>query len=67
MAKRLKINFQHEAISSTAVPTRIPFLDTGGSERPHQSPNRYMHSPVEVVSLKDLSRFRNSWPVSPSR
>ncbi|MDB4797163.1 M42 family metallopeptidase [bacterium] len=56
VAKRLKINLQHEAISSTSgTDTDAVFWTRGGIPSGLISlPNRYMHSPVEVVSLKDL-------------
>ena len=59
MAKRLKINLQHEAISSTSgTDTDAVFWTRGGIPSGLISlPNRYMHSPVEVVSLKDLEQI----------
>ena len=59
VAKRLKINLQHEAISSTSgTDTDAVFWTRGGIPSGLISlPNRYMHSPVEVVSLKDLEQI----------
>ena len=59
VAKRLKINLQHEAISSTSgTDTDAGFWTRGGIPSGLISlPNRYMHSPVEVVSLKDLEQI----------
>jgi endoglucanase len=51
-----KIPLQHEAISSTSgTDTDAVFWTRGGIPSALVSlPNRYMHSPVEVVSLRDL-------------
>ncbi len=51
-----KIPLQHEAMSSTSgTDTDAVFWTRGGIASALISlPNRYMHSPVEVVSLKDL-------------
>ena len=59
VAKRLKINLQHEAISATSgTDTDAVFWTRGGIPSGLISlPNRYMHSPVEVVSLKDLEQI----------
>jgi len=59
VAKRLKINLQHEAISSTSgTDTDAVFWTRGGIPSGLISlPNRYMHSPVELVSLKDLEQI----------
>ena len=59
VAKRLKINLQHEAISSpSGTDTDAVFWTRGGIPSGLISlPNRYMHSPVEVVSLKDLEQI----------
>jgi endoglucanase len=56
VAARHKIPLQHEAISSTSgTDTDVIFWTRGGIPSALISlPNRYMHSPVEVVSLKDL-------------
>ena len=59
VAKRLKITLQHEAISATSgTDTDAVFWTRGGIPSGLISlPNRYMHSPVEVVSLKDLEQI----------
>ncbi len=56
VAKKLKISLQHEAMSATSgTDTDAIFWTRGGIASGLISlPNRYMHSPVEVVSLKDL-------------
>jgi putative aminopeptidase FrvX len=56
VAKAKKIPLQHEAMSSTSgTDTDAIFWTRGGIASALVSlPNRYMHSPVEVVSLKDL-------------
>ena len=56
VAKAKKIPLQHEAMSSTSgTDTDVIFWTRGGIASALISlPNRYMHSPVEVVSLKDL-------------
>src|SRR5204863_8675726 len=56
VAKAQKIPLQHEAMSSTSgTDTDAIFWTRGGIPSALISlPNRYMHSPVEVVSLKDL-------------
>jgi putative aminopeptidase FrvX len=56
LAKSKKIPLQHEAMSSTSgTDTDAIFWTRGGIPSALISlPNRYMHSPVEVVSLKDL-------------
>jgi len=56
VARNKKIPLQHEAISSTSgTDTDGIFWTRGGIASALVSlPNRYMHSPVEVVSLKDL-------------
>ncbi|WCJ60029.1 M42 family metallopeptidase [Fontisphaera persica] len=56
VAKKHKIPLQHEAISATSgTDTDVIFWTRGGIPSALISlPNRYMHSPVEVVSLKDL-------------
>src|SRR3954451_6993654 len=56
IAKAKKIPIQHEAMSSTSgTDTDAIFWTRGGiSSGLISLPNRYMHSPVEVVSLKDL-------------
>jgi len=59
VAKAKKIPLQHEAISSTSgTDTDVIFWTRGGIASALISlPNRYMHSPVEVVSLKDLEQI----------
>jgi endoglucanase len=56
VAKSKKIPLQHEAMSATSgTDTDVIFWTRGGIASALISlPNRYMHSPVEVVSLKDL-------------
>src|ERR1017187_10445725 len=56
VAKARKIPLQHEAMSSSSgTDTDAIFWTRGGIASALISlPNRYMHSPVEVVSLKDL-------------
>ena len=56
VAKAKKIPLQHEAMSGTSgTDTDAIFWTRGGIASALISlPNRYMHSPVEVVSLKDL-------------
>src|SRR5947209_13879934 len=56
VAKTKRIPLQHEAMSSTSgTDTDAIFWTRGGIASALISlPNRYMHSPVEVVSLKDL-------------
>ncbi|MGB0578192.1 MAG: M42 family metallopeptidase [Limisphaerales bacterium] len=56
IAAKKKITLQHEAASrSTGTDTDVIFLTRGGIPSALISlPNRYMHSPVEVINLKDL-------------
>jgi len=56
VAKAKKIPLQHEAVSGTSgTDTDAIFWTRGGIASALVSlPNRYMHSPVELVSLKDL-------------
>jgi endoglucanase len=56
VAKKKKIPLQHEAMSnSSGTDTDVIFWTRGGIASALISlPNRYMHSPVEVVSLRDL-------------
>ena len=57
--RALKITLQHEATSSnTGTDTDAIFWTRGGIPSGLISlPNRYMHSPVELVSLKDLEQI----------
>jgi putative aminopeptidase FrvX len=59
MAKEQKIELQHEAMSgSSGTDTDVIFWTRGGIPSALISlPNRYMHSPVELVSLKDLEQI----------
>jgi endoglucanase len=56
VAKSKRIPLQHEAMSATSgTDTDVIFWTRGGIASALISlPDRYMHSPVEVVSLKDL-------------
>jgi endoglucanase len=59
VAKSKRIPLQHEAMSATSgTDTDVIFWTRGGIASALISlPNRYMHSPVEVVSLKDLEQI----------
>jgi endoglucanase len=59
VADERKINVQHEAVSATSgTDTDVIFWTRGGIPSGLISlPNRYMHSPVELVSLKDLEQI----------
>ena len=59
MAAAAKITLQHEAMSATTgTDTDAIFWTRGGIASALISlPNRYMHSPVEVISLKDLTQI----------
>ena len=59
VAKEAKISLQHEAMSATSgTDTDVIFWTRGGIPSALISlPNRYMHSPVELVSLKDLEKI----------
>jgi endoglucanase len=59
VAAAKKIPLQHEAMSnSSGTDTDAIFWTRGGIASALISlPNRYMHSPVEVVSLKDLEKI----------
>jgi len=59
LAKAKNIPLQHEAMSaSSGTDTDVIFWTRGGIASALISlPNRYMHSPVEIVSLKDLEKI----------
>jgi endoglucanase len=59
VARAQKIKLQHEATSNTSgTDTDVIFWTRGGIPSALISlPDRYMHSPVEVVSLKDLEQI----------
>jgi endoglucanase len=59
VAKTRKIKLQHEAISATSgTDADAIFWTRGGIPSALISlPNRYMHSPVELVSLRDLAQI----------
>lgn len=59
VALKKKIPLQHEAMSATSgTDTDVIFWTRGGIASALISlPNRYMHSPVEVVSLADLEKI----------
>jgi endoglucanase len=59
VAKDKHIKLQHEAISSTSgTDTDAIFWTRGGIPSALISlPNRYMHSPVEIVNLRDLEQI----------
>jgi endoglucanase len=59
VARAKKISLQHGAMSSNSgTDTDVIFWTRGGIASALVSlPNRYMHSPVEVVSLKDLEKI----------
>ncbi len=59
LAKANKIELQHEAMSATSgTDTDVIFWTRGGIPSALISlPNRYMHSPVELVNLKDLEKI----------
>lgn len=59
VARNKKIPLQHEATSGTSgTDTDVIFWTRGGIASALISlPNRYMHSPVEVVSLNDLEQI----------
>ncbi len=57
VAKKAKLSLQHEAMSaSTGTDTDVVFWTRGGIPSALISlPNRYMHSPVELVHLDDVA------------
>jgi putative aminopeptidase FrvX len=59
VARKEKIKLQHEAMSATSgTDTDVVFWTRGGIPSALVSlPNRYMHSPVELVSLRDLEQI----------
>jgi endoglucanase len=59
VAAKMKIPLQHEAMSATSgTDTDVIFWTRGGIASALISlPNRYMHSPVELVSLADLVKI----------
>ena len=59
MAKKARIPLQHETVSATSgTDTDVIFWTRGGIASALISlPNRYMHSPIEVVNLKDLEQI----------
>jgi len=59
VARTRKIALQHEAMSnSSGTDTDVIFWTRGGIASALISlPNRYMHSPVELVSLSDLEKI----------
>src|ERR1051325_5014954 len=59
VAAQEKIKLQHEAMSATSgTDTDVIFWTRGGIPSALISlPNRYMHSPVEVVNLHDLEQI----------
>jgi putative aminopeptidase FrvX len=61
VAHKQEIPIQHEAMSATSgTDTDVVFWTRGGIPSALVSlPNRYMHSPVELVNLKDLEKIPN--------
>jgi putative aminopeptidase FrvX len=59
VAAKKKISVQHEAMSATSgTDTDVIFWTRGGIASALISlPNRYMHSPVEVINLADLEKI----------
>jgi len=59
VAETEKIKLQYEAASATTgTDTDVIFWTRGGIPSALISlPNRYMHSPVELINLKDLKKI----------
>jgi putative aminopeptidase FrvX len=59
VARKAGIPLQHEAMSATSgTDTDVIFWTRGGIASSLVSlPNRYMHSPVELISLQDLTKI----------
>jgi endoglucanase len=59
VARAQRIRLQHEATSATSgTDTDVIFWTRGGIPSGLVSlPNRYMHSPVELISLRDLEQI----------
>lgn len=59
VARAEKIKLQHEAMSATSgTDTDVIFWTRGGIPSALVSlPNRYMHSPVEMINLRDLEKI----------
>lgn len=59
VARKRRIPLQHEAVSSTSgTDTDVIFWTRGGIPSALVSlPTRYMHSPIELVSLRDLEKI----------
>src|SRR5437867_6476798 len=59
LARKQRIPLQHEAMSATSgTDTDVIFWTRGGIPSALISlPNRYMHSPVELVNLRDLEKI----------
>jgi endoglucanase len=59
VARSQKIKLQHEATSATSgTDTDVIFWTRGGIPSGLISlPDRYMHSPVEIISLRDLEQI----------
>jgi endoglucanase len=59
VARKRRIPLQHEAVSATSgTDTDVIFWTRGGIPSALVSlPTRYMHSPIELVSLRDLEKI----------